>query len=208
MSLQISLLDNVGIEVSGFDITRPIDDTLRRQLVSLWDQHGILLFRNQAVTPDNQIAFSRIFGRLELHPLKATTSEQYPELFTLVNSPEQEKFMTATYRGREIVGRLDWHMDLHYTGKPNRGALLRTVVCAQEDGLTGFGDLAKAYDALDSGTQALLEKIEVTYAFSMQRRHMRFADLEGYEPGPCSPTKPSDMQYPNFPQIKDRSRSL
>jgi taurine dioxygenase len=201
MALQVSPLDNVGVEISGFDITRPIDEELAAELVSLWDEHGILLFRNQDVNPQNQIAFSRVFGELEMHPLKATTSDEYPELFMLVNDPEKEKFMTASYAGRDMAGKLDWHMDLHYTGKPNRGALLRGVVCATENGLTGFGDLAKAYDALDEETRVLLEKIEVTYAFSMQRRHMRYVDLEGYQPGPYSPTKPSDLNYPNFPEV-------
>jgi taurine dioxygenase len=201
MTLTITELDNVGIEVGGFDINEPLDDTLRSELNTLWDEHAILVFRGQDITPAKQIEFSRNFGPLATHPLKATTSAEFPELFMLVNDPEKEKFLTATYKGREIVGRLDWHMDLHYTGKPNRGALLRSVVCAQADGLTGFGDLAKAYDALDEDTRQLLEKIEVAYAFSMQRRHMRFVDLEGYEPGPFSPKKPSDMNYPSFPEV-------
>lgn len=201
MTLQTRALENVGVEVSGFDITQPIDPALAAELVALWNAHGILLFRDQHVTPENQIAFSRVFGELELHPLKATTSEEYPELFMLVNDPEKEKFMTASYQGEAVVGRLDWHMDLHYTGRPNRGALLRSVVCAERDGMTGFGDLAKAYDALDNDTQALLQNIEVTYAFSTQRRNMRYVDLQGYEPGPYSPKKPSDMNYPNFPEV-------
>ena len=201
MALTVTPLDNVGVEVSGFDITQPITSDLAAELVALWDEHAILLFRNQDVNPRNQIAFSRVFGELEMHPLKATTSEEYPELFTLANTPEQEQYMTATYKGKQLVGRLDWHMDLHYTGKPNRGALLRAVVCATEDGMTGFGDLAKAYDALDEETKTLVEQLEVTYAFSMQRKHMRFVDLEGYEPGAYSPKKPSDINYPNFPEV-------
>ena len=201
MALEISALDNVGVEVSGFDITRPLHEDIAAELVALWNEHGILLFRDQDVNPENQIAFSRIFGELELHPLKTTTSEEYPELFMLVNDPEKEKFMTASYQGQEVVGRLDWHMDLHYTGKPNRGALLRAVVCAEEDGMTGFGDLALAYEALDKETQDLLQTIEVTYAFSMQRRHMRYVNLAGYEPGPFSPRKPADINFPNFPEV-------
>ncbi len=201
MSLEITPLENVGVEVHGFDITQKLDEDTQSALVELWDEHGILLFRGQDMNPERQIEFSRIFGPLEIHPIAETRSEEYPELFMLANDPEKEKFLTASYQGEEIVSRLDWHMDLHYTGKPNRGALLRAVVCAEEDGRTGFGDLAKAYDALDDETKALLEKIEVTYAFSMQRRHMRYVDLEGYEPGPYSPRKPSDINYPNFPEI-------
>ncbi|MEZ5567635.1 MAG: TauD/TfdA family dioxygenase [Halioglobus sp.] len=204
MALTIEALDNVGVEVSGFDITQPVDDALAKELVELWNEHAILVFRGQDVNPQNQIAFSRVFGELEMHPLAATTSKEYPELFTLVNDPEKEKYMVAHYNGVDIVGRLDWHMDLHYTGKPNRGALLRAVVCAEQDGLTGFGDLAKAYDALDEDTKALLEKLEVTYAFSMQRRHMRYVDVDGYEPGAYSPRKPADIQFPNFPEVSIR----
>ncbi len=201
MTLKVTELDNVGVEVSGFDINEPVDETLRAQLNALWDEHAIILFRNQDITPEKQIEFSRNFGTLAVHPLSATVSHEYPELFMLVNDPAKEKFMLASYHGKEIVGRLDWHMDLHYTGKPNRGALLRSVVCAREDGLTGFGDLARAYDGLDKDTQQLLQKIEVTYAFSMQRKHMRFVDLEGYEPGAFSPKKPSDMNFPSFPEV-------
>ncbi len=201
MSFEISPLENVGVEVQGFDITAEFDEDTAATLVELFDEHGILLFRGQDVTPERQIAFSRLFGQLEMHPIKETTSEDYPELFMLASNPEQEQYLTAYYDGEPVVSRLDWHMDLHYTGKPNRGAVLTAVVCAEEDGLTGFGDLARAWDALDADTQALLETIEVTYAFSMQRKHMRFVNLEGYEPGPYSPRKPSDINYPNFPEV-------
>ena len=201
MTLTVKPLANVGVEVSGFDIRKPLSAEMKQELVALWNEHGILLFRNQDIDPKSQIEFSRIFGALELHPLKATTSDELPELFMLINDPAKEKYMTATYKGKTIVNRLDWHMDLHYTGKPNRGAILRSVVVAKEEGKTGFGDLAKAYDALDEKTKQLLAKLEVVYSFSMQRKHMRFVDLDGYLPGAYSPKKPSDMQFPSFPEV-------
>ena len=199
MSLSVTALENVGAEVGGFDINEPISEELASELKSIWYEHGILLFRDQDITPEKQIEFSRIFGPLESHPLKVATSDEHPELFVLENGGENDRFMTATYNGEQVVGRLDWHIDLHYTGRPNHGALLRAVTVPGTDGLTGFGDLAKAYDALDDDTKALLQKIEVAYAFCMQRRHMRYVDLEGYEPGAYSPRKPSDMKFPDFP---------
>ena len=201
MALEVIPLENVGVEVRGFDMTQPMGRCHPWRTGLHLGRARIVLFRDQDVNPENQIEFSRIFGDLETHPLTATTSVEYPELFMLANDPEKEKYMIASYKGQELAGRLDWHMDLHYTGRPNRGALLRSVVCAVEDGLTGFGDLAKAWEALDSDTRELLQKIEVTYAFSMQRRHMRYVELDGYEPGPYSPRKPSDMGYPDFPEV-------
>jgi taurine dioxygenase len=201
MSLQVTPLNNVGVEVSGFDIRDPITPELSEKLNDLWNEHAILLFRNQDITPERQIEFSRTFGSLALHPLKVTRSEENPELFVLENGGPNDRFQTAHYKGETVVGRLDWHMDLHYTGRPNRGALLRAIELPSSDGLTGFGDLAKAYDALDDDTKALLEKIELSYAFCMQRRHMRYVDLDGYEPGEFSPKKPSDMNFPDFPDV-------
>mgnify|MGYP000645501227 FL=1 len=198
MTLNVTPLEHVGVEVSGFDINEALTDSIKAELKSLWYEHAILVFRDQDISPEKQIEFSRIFGPLEIHPLKINTSDEHPELFVLENGGDKDSFFTAFYEGEEIVGRLDWHMDLHYTARPNHGALLRAVVVAEEDGLTGFGDLAKAYDALDSETQDLLEKLEVAYSFSMQRRHMRYVNLDGYEPGPHSPKKPSDVGYPDF----------
>lgn len=201
MSLQVKPLDNVGVEVSGFDINAPISDTLAAELKAIWLEHGIVLFRNQDIDPGKQIEFSRIFGPLEMHPLKATTNDEYPELFELVNEPGKDEYATAFYNGETLVNKLDWHMDLHYTGKPNHGAVLRAVVCASEKGLTGFGDLAKAWDALDAEKQALLEKLEIVYCFAMQRRNMRFVDMTGYQPGPKSPKNPAQMRFPNFADV-------
>jgi taurine dioxygenase len=198
MTLNVTPLEHVGVEVSGFDINEALTDSIKAELKSLWYEHAILVFRDQDISPEKQIEFSRIFGPLEIHPLKINTSDEHLELFVLENGGDKDSFFTAFYEGEEIVGRLDWHMDLHYTARPNHGALLRAVVVAEEDGLTGFGDLAKAYDALDSETQDLLEKLEVAYSFSMQRRHMRYVNLEGYEPGPHSPKKPADVGYPDF----------
>ncbi|HIF92309.1 MAG: TauD/TfdA family dioxygenase [Myxococcales bacterium] len=196
--LQIRPLATVGAEVLGFDMNAPIDANLAHQLRQLWYEHGMLLFRDQDIDAKGQIAFSRLFGTLERHPLEVTISHEHPELFTLENGGDRDPFNTAYYHGQPTVGRLDWHMDLHYTARPNHGAVLRAVTIADEDGETGFGDLARAYEGLDADQKSIVGKIEVAYRFNMQRLDMRFVDLEGYEPGPQSPKKPSDIGFPDF----------
>ena len=190
----------MGVEVLGFDINDPIDEALRVELEALWLEHAILLFRDQDIDAKKQIEFSAIFGELERHPLEVHMDNEHPELFVLESGaqPQRDAIETSYWDGVPVVGRLDWHMDLHYTGKPNRGALLRAVTIAEQDGTTGFGDLAKAYDALDAETQQRLEGLEVTYVFEMQRKKWRYVDLTGYAPGPNSPKKPSDVGFPEF----------
>ena len=200
MPLSTRALENVGVEVIGFDINDPIDAGLREELAALWLEHAILLFRGQDIDATKQIEFSAIFGRLERHPLEVRMDHENPELFVLESGadPARDAVETSFWDGVPVVGRLDWHMDLHYTGKPNRGALIRAVTVAEEDGTTGFGDLAKAYDALDAETKRSLEGLEVAYVFEMQRKNWRYADLRGYAPGPKSPKRPADVGFPEF----------
>ncbi|MFK7898260.1 MAG: TauD/TfdA dioxygenase family protein [Myxococcota bacterium] len=199
MALETRPLDNVGAEVFGFNINDDLTDALRAELKALWYEHGMLLFRGQEIDPHTQIDFSRSFGPLELHPLEVKRSGEYPELFELENGGEGDRFQTAFYHGHEVVGRLDWHMDLHYTARPNHGALLRALTISPQDGETGFGDLAKAYDALSPSMKERIKDLEVAYKFVAQRRQMRFVDLDGYEPGPHSPKTPADIGFPDFP---------
>ena len=65
-----------------------------------------MVFRGQQLTPERQIEFSRLFGPLEMHPLKVKTSEDNPELFVLENGGEADAYQTAFFDGEEIVGRL------------------------------------------------------------------------------------------------------
>lgn len=195
---EVKPLENVGVEVINFDIQAPFSEQLQSELKALWYKHAILVFRNQNITAERQIEFSRLFGALEMHPLKVKTSEDNPELFVLENGGAGDAQQTAFYDGEEIVGRLDWHMDLHYTGRPNHGAVLRALRVAEKDGLTGFGDLTKAYNALDNSMKQRLESIEVAYKFEMQRAKWRFADTRNYVPGPDLAKKPSDIGFPDF----------
>lgn len=97
MGLKIKQLENVGVEVIGFDINAPVTEATKNELTSLWYEHAILVFRGQQqITPEQQIEFSRIFGPLEMHPLKVNTSEQYPELFVLENGGDRDDFQTAS----------------------------------------------------------------------------------------------------------------
>ena len=66
MSLQVTLLNNVGAEISGFDINADITEQMKAELLALWHEHAILVFRDQDISPQKQIEFSRIFGPLEM----------------------------------------------------------------------------------------------------------------------------------------------
>jgi taurine dioxygenase len=199
MTLTVTpLCANFGAVVSGLDFDKTISDAEREQLYDLWLEHGIVLVRGHNMSPEKQIEFSRLFGILEAHPLESIRSSQYPELMEL-SSENSRTSPFAIWDGEPIVGRLPWHKDLIYTAKPNRGAVLRAVVLPEQDGETGFGDQALAYDALSDATKARIDKLQVVYRFDVDLEVMPFLDTSGYEAAPGAPKKPSDVGFPDFP---------
>ena len=129
------LCDALGAKIEGFDFAAQWSDEEQQKLKDLWLEHGLLLVRGENANPENQIRFSKLFGELEAHPLKTIRSGEFPELMEL-NSEDSRTNPVAVWDGQEWVGRLGWHKDLVYTGKPNRGAILRAVRLPEVDGQT------------------------------------------------------------------------
>jgi taurine dioxygenase len=193
-----SLSEQLGVLIEGIDFAKPVSGADRERLIALWNEHGLLLIRGSNVSPESQIAFSRIFGELEEHPLKTIRAGQYPELMEL-NSEDAKTNPVAYWDGEAIIGRLPWHKDLIYTAKPNHGAILRAVIIPPTAGETGYGDQQRAYDALSDATKARISDLEVVYRFGVSLRDMRFIDTSGYVPGPGVPKNTKDLGFPDFP---------
>ena len=199
MSFTVQALNSgPGAEVQGLTLSQAPDEQTRQTLYDAWLEHGLLLFRGQRISPQAQLAISRCFGELEVHPLAAIRSREYPELIQL-DSRDRVRNPVAYYDEVAVVGRLQWHKDLIYTAKPNRGALLKAVDLPPAGGETGFANLAWAYDALDAAMKQRIEGLEVVYRFDVDMRNMRFGMFESYRPGPDSPTRSEDVDFPDFP---------
>ncbi|MCY3763608.1 MAG: TauD/TfdA family dioxygenase, partial [Gemmatimonadetes bacterium] len=69
IALQVEpLTPAVGAEVSGIDLTRPLDDATLGDLKETWIRHLVLFFREQELTFDQHKALGRRFGELHIHP--------------------------------------------------------------------------------------------------------------------------------------------
>jgi taurine dioxygenase len=188
----------VGAEVLNVDISRPLADSVVEDLRQLWLDRGLVLFRNQSLTAEQQIAFSRYFGDLEVHPIAAIRSPDHEQLMEL-DSRNRRSTVEGRYGGKPIVGRLGWHKDLIYTAKPNRGAVLRPVVLPPEDGQTGFADQGLAYDALPEATKRRIEGLKVIYRFDVRIENFRFMDTSDYLGPPDRPLTVKEAGLGEFP---------
>jgi taurine dioxygenase len=137
---------HVGAEISGVDLSSHLSDEMFRKIEDAYENHSVLIFRDQTLTPEQQIAFSRRFGDLEISPRSQFALPGYPEILVLSNILVDGKPI-----GNADAGRT-WHTDMSYTRTPPRGSLLYAREIPVENGRalgdTVFSSAAAAYDTL------------------------------------------------------------
>lgn len=155
----------LGAEIRGVDLSGDVGETVFREIVDIFHEHEVVYFRNQSLTPEQHVAFSRRFGELEHHVRKDCCRPGYPELFVVSNVLENGKPI-----GSQDAG-LFWHSDLCYMKEPSRGSLFyarEVPVDAQGKPLgdTMFASGSAAYDALPDSDKRRLEGLKAVNSYA------------------------------------------
>ena len=142
----------LGAEIQGIDLSQDLDDATFKQIVDLWHEYEVVFFRDQKLTPDQHVKFSRRFGELELHVRKDCCRPGYHELFVVSNIIVDGKPI-----GSQDAG-LFWHSDLCYLKVPSRGSLFYALEVPHDAsgkplGDTKFASATAAYNALPEATK-------------------------------------------------------
>jgi taurine dioxygenase len=137
------LSGSLGAEVRGIRLTAagPAEAEMIRSLLL---EHLVLFFPEQHLTPDEHIAFGRLFGKLEAHPNLSFSSER-PEFFEL-----------RAAGGQGAVAD-EWHSDLTCQSEPSVIAVLHMVECPPVGGDTMWANMYKAYEQLSPPMKELCE---------------------------------------------------
>lgn len=150
--LDIRNLDGAfGAEIHGLDLARPLKTSVLNQLRAAFDEHSLLVFRDQDISIDQQVAFGRIFGELYLHPLYEPLAE-HPEVVEFRKEPED----TVNVGG-------GWHADLTCFEAPPAAGLLRVTELPASGGDTLFADMRAAFEALSEKMQGFLEGLKAIH---------------------------------------------
>jgi taurine dioxygenase len=157
----------LGAEVIGLDLAKPLSGEAFARIHRAHLDHHVLVFRDQDITPEQQIAFSRQFGPLQIHVLKQFALPGYPEVLIVSNIVENGKPI-----GLGDAGRL-WHSDISYTEKPSLGSMLHAQELPSEGGDTLFANMHLAWETLPAHLRRAVEgrRAEHTYL-------ARYADLQ------------------------------
>lgn len=153
------LADTFVAEITGIDLSQPLDQATFAAIRDAWHDHSILVFRDQELTEAQQIAFTRRFGALYGHLLSQFLHPDHPEILVVSNILENGKPI-----GLLDAGRL-WHADLSYLPAPSAGAMLYAREVPEEGGDTLFADTIAAYDALPDDTKARIKGKRVLHRF-------------------------------------------
>ena len=154
MSFEIRpLSDALGAEGIGIDLTQPIDDAAFTVLHKAHLNYQVLVFREQQLTPQQQIDFSVRFGPLDKHPSQGKAHlEGYPDILVVSTKTENGKDVGIRNAGPA------WHSDLAYMEQPALGSMLYALELPDSGGNTGFANMYAACEALPKDLREAVEK--------------------------------------------------
>lgn len=143
------LSGSLGAEVRGPRLVEagPSEAEAIRALLM---EHLVLFFPGQHLSPDEHIAFGRLFGQLESHPNLSISAER-PEFFEL-----------HAYGGQGAVAD-EWHSDLSCQESPSLIAILHMVKCPEVGGDTMWTNTYKAYEELSAPMRELLDGLSALH---------------------------------------------
>lgn len=143
MSFDINpLSDALGAEIRGLDLSKPLDDATFAAVHQAHLDYLVVVFRDQNLTPQQQIAFSGRFGPLDIHPADDAVLSDHPEILIVSTKQENGRYIGLPDGGPK------WHSDISYRENPSLGSMLYGIEIPEQGGKTGFANMYSAYETL------------------------------------------------------------
>jgi alpha-ketoglutarate-dependent 2,4-dichlorophenoxyacetate dioxygenase len=180
MAIELTPLHScLGAEVCGVDLTRPVIPEVFAEIDAAFNRYGILVFPKQSVTDEQQLAFSRLFGPLEVNPNYAGAKMRLrPDIADISNLDAEGRVLARDDRRNLFnIGNQLWHTDSSFKRIPAKCSLLSARELPGSGGETEFADLRAAWDALPAARKAQLEGLVVEHSIFRSRSQIGFADF-------------------------------
>lgn len=170
----------LGAEIHGVDLAQPLHEQTFAEIRHAFHQHGVVFFRDQAITPEQHLAFARRFGPVNVNRF-FTPVPDHPEIAEVRKEPDQKR----------NIGEL-WHTDHSYDAVPALGSMLVARDVPDHGGDTMFASMHAAYDALSDGLKRTLEGLRAVHSsrhvFGAQAAY-HGTDLQGRLRNPDNATR-------------------
>jgi alpha-ketoglutarate-dependent 2,4-dichlorophenoxyacetate dioxygenase len=181
-------------EVTGVDITKPLTSQEVAAIEAGMDKYAVLVFPNQAVTDEQQMAFTVNFGPIEDARGGNVTKPQDKRLATGMNDVsnlgKDGKPLARDSRQRLFnIGNMLWHSDSSFRPIPAKYSLLSARVVNKKGGNTEFAHMGAAYEALDDDTKREIEDLVCEHSLMYSRGSLGFLDYTDEEKAMFRPVR-------------------
>lgn len=157
----------LGAEVIGLDLSLPLATSDLARLHRAHLDYHVLVFRDQHITPAQQVDFSRHFGALQIHVLRNFQLPDQPEVLVISNIQQDGKPV-----GLGDAGHF-WHSDLSYKETPSLGSMLHAQELPAEGGDTLFANQHAAWDALPDDLKREVEGLQAEHWYLARYEELR-----------------------------------
>jgi alpha-ketoglutarate-dependent 2,4-dichlorophenoxyacetate dioxygenase len=173
-------------QVDEIDLRRSLDAATADAIHAAMDRFAVLVFPDQRISDDEQIAFTKCLGRLELNNANNITRLDQRRLsleMTDISNLDREGEMLAREDRRRAfaLGNRLWHSDSSFKPVPAKYSLLSARRVPSSGGNTEFADMRAAYDALDDETKAETEELIAEHSVMFSRGQLGFTDFSAEE---------------------------
>ena len=195
MTIRIHQLHPVFVgEVEGIDLRQPLEEDEVRAIEAGMDRYAVLVFHDQPLGDEQQVAFSRNFGAIELAVGSNVTQPEdrrLPvELADISNLDRENRVFARDDRRRMFnLGNELWHSDSSFRAIPAKYSLLSARAVPAVGGNTEFADMRAAYDALDPETKAEIEDLVCEHSLIYSRSLLGFAEFTPEEQETFAPVR-------------------
>jgi taurine dioxygenase len=149
----VNLVPSIGAEIRGLDLRRPLDAVTFQNIERAWLDRGVLLFRDQDLTEEEQVRFASGFGELGrvINKHGGVTLTRHPSVMLVSNIRQDGKPIGAL-----PDGEMYFHSDQCYVERPCKATFLYAMEIPSAGGNTLFASTTAAYEALAPEMQARL----------------------------------------------------
>ena len=159
------LTETMAAEVVGLDLRQRLDAATRDAVYKAFVDNQILVFRDQDLTKEEQIAFTEQFGTLERHALSNRGTSDSPFVHIVTNM-DAEGNLTGK------LGSTRWHSDKSFRPAPSMATILHARILPPNGGDTVFANMHAAYEALDEAEKAELDEAKVVHSWELSRENI------------------------------------
>lgn len=155
----------MAAEVTGLDLSHPLDSATRKAIYDAFLTYKILVFRDQQLSKQQQIDFSEQFGTLEQHTLRNQGVDAFPLVHVVSN-------LNAEGKPRGTLGSTKWHTDKSFRPQPSLATILHGITLPPSGGDTCFADMVAAYEALPEAEKVELDQMRVVHSWELSRENL------------------------------------